>query len=335
MKKSVVLFAFLCFGLAGAFSQTGSITNVQVAQRSDGSGLVDVYFDLNGSGSTYNISLEVSFNSGSNYTIIPSTFLSGDIGPISSGINKHIIWDGLSSFPNTYSDQSRLKITASENVGCPTTLTDIDGNTYQTVKIGDQCWMKENLKTTKYNNGSNIEYPGSNNTVWQNNTSGAYAWYNNDNSWKNIYGALYNWRAVNNASGLCPIGWHVPRDDEWTQLTTYISGGTNNCGTGLKSCRQVNSPLGGNCNTSDHPRWNSNDTYFGTDEYGFSAFPGGYRGNNGFSFYFSLGNAGYWWSATENSTTNAWSRSVSFSSPMIYNAYASMTRGYSVRCIKN
>lgn len=83
---------------------------------------------------------------------------------------------------------------------------DYDGNKYSAVIIGDQCWMRENLKTTHYRNGTAIVYPGSNNTVWETNNTGAYAWYNNDIGWKGIYGAIYNYYAVANSNGLCPAG---------------------------------------------------------------------------------------------------------------------------------
>ncbi len=158
---------------------------------------------------------------------------------------------------------------------CPPNITDFDGNTYKIIEIGLQCWMAENLKTTKYRNGDNITYPGNNNTTWASNTTGAYAWYDNDISWKNLYGALYNWHAVVNSKGLCPIGWHVPSQDELVILTNFI-GGTSH-GNELKSCRQDNSPLGGDCNTIEHPRWDEDPSSYGTDNYGFAGLPGGGR----------------------------------------------------------
>jgi len=199
------------------------------------------------------------------------------------------------------------------------TVTDIDGNIYNTVQIGNQCWMKENLKTTKYRNGTPIEYPGDDNAAWQNNTTGAYAWYNNDISWKESYRAMYNWHAVNNINGLCPAGWHVPSDAEWTQLVDYVVAqgfpnqldNLNGAGNALKSCRQVNSPLGGDCNTTVHPRWIEHDWYpyhHGFDEFGFSGLPGGVRDTNG--NFFSLGAYGQWWSSTESSSTSAWLTSM-------------------------
>ena len=157
---------------------------------------------------------------------------------------------------------------------CGDVLVDIDGNTYNTVQIGDQCWMKENLKTTTYRNGTAIPNVTDAN-AWSNVHYGAYVWYDNDITWKDKYGALYNWFTTVDANGLCPTGWHVPTNDEWTALTDYIGGTGSPHGNELKSCRQMNSPLGGECNTNEHPRWNASHIHYGTDDYGFSGLPGG------------------------------------------------------------
>ena len=232
-------------------------------------------------------------------------------------------------------------------------VTDIDGNFYPSVIIGNQEWMAENLKTTKYRNGTMIEYPGTDNTAWQDNTTGAYAWYSNDITWKDSYGALYNWHAVNNSNGLCPTGWHVPSHDEWTQLEQYICNqlGNVNCetqfpydnsttgwrgtneGNALKSCRQVSSPFGGDCATSEHPRWNSHSTHYGTDEFGFSALSGGYRYAGG--LYSLLGSYGRWWSSTEYSPTDAWGRFLGNDFGNVYRIYISKDIGFSVRCVRD
>ncbi len=106
---------------------------------------------------------------------------------------------------------------------CGNQINDIDGNTYNTVLIGTQCWMKENLKTTTYANGTPIPNV-TDNTAWQNLTTGAYAWYENEIGWKDSYGALYNWYTTVDANGLCPTGWHVPAQSEWTDLTNHIGG---------------------------------------------------------------------------------------------------------------
>lgn len=223
----------------------------------------------------------------------------------------------------------------------PGTVTDVDGNTYRTVIIGNQEWMAENLKTTKYRNGTAIEYPGTNNLAWENAFRGVYAWYDNDIGWKDSYGALYNWLAVNNSIGLCPTGWRVPSDADWTQLVNYVveQGYPNNdlvngTGNALKSCRQVSSQLGGDCATSVHPRWPASTTHYGTDKFGFSALPGGYRSTDGQYFYFGIG--ADWWSSSEFSGTSAWSHHLFHTKGDVFrNYYYNKRLGFSVRCVRD
>ncbi len=200
------------------------------------------------------------------------------------------------------------------------TLTDIDANIYGTVLVGNQCWMKENLKTTRYRNGVPIENPTAN-ADWVNNTTGAYAWYNNDLTWKDSYGALYNWHAVNNGNGLCPEGWSVPTDADFTVLTDYL-GGLSVAGGKMKSTRTHPNP---------HPRWNSPNVGAG-NESGWSAFPGGIRIING--NFLTMGITGYWWTATGISPANAWFRSISNSSSSVNRSDNNKINGYSVRCVK-
>jgi hypothetical protein len=107
MKKSILLFLNLSFTAASAFSQTGSITNISVAQRADNSGLVDVYFPLSGTALAYNITLEASLNAGGTYAAIPPASLSGDLNNINPGAGKHIIWNMLAGYPNTFSPQRK------------------------------------------------------------------------------------------------------------------------------------------------------------------------------------------------------------------------------------
>jgi len=153
-------------------------------------------------------------------------------------------------------------------------MEDIEGNVYNTVKIGTQEWMVENLKVTKYNDGLNIPLVEGNNK-WKNIKTPAYCWYNNDIANKEKYGALYNWYAVDTKK-LAPIGWHVPTDEEWNTLASILVDHAN--------------------------RINKVCLYKGD----FSALPGGYRSNDGNFNYQS--NNGYWWSATENGAAYAWYR---------------------------
>ncbi len=216
---------------------------------------------------------------------------------------------------------------------CPgmSTVTDIDGNIYNTVQIGNQCWMKENLKTTTYRNGTAIPNV-TNNINWQNLTTGAYVWYDNDISWKEPYGALYSWYATVETNGLCPTGWHVPTNDEWTALTDFIGGTASPHGNELKSCRQVNSPSGEGCNTTEHPRWaESNEN--GTDDYGFSGLPGGLREND--SGFYYMGYFGIWWSSTEDSSGNPLGNTLSYDHGDLIFGNGEKNFGLSVRCVKD
>jgi len=229
-------------------------------------------------------------------------------------------------------------------------VTDIDGNEYVTVIIGNQEWMAENLRVTRYNNGDDIP-TGLSNEDWGDTTEGAYAIYNNNNDMLEAYGKLYNWYAVDDSRGLCPEGWSVPSHDDWTQLEQYICSalGNSDCethfpydnttwgwrgtneGNALKSCRQVGSPLEG-CNTSEHPRWNSHSTHYGFDEFGFSALPGGDRNATG-GFYL-LGALGRWWSSTERSSTYAWRRTMLHGYGSVSRVYGNKAFGLSLRCVR-
>ncbi|MBU0713264.1 hypothetical protein KJ762_01980 [bacterium] len=190
------------------------------------------------------------------------------------------------------------------------TVTDIDDNTYQTVKIGNQWWMAENLKVTHYRNGNAIsKVPNS--TVWSSTTEGAYCFYDNNDS--NTYGALYNWYAVDDSRNIAPEGWHVPTDEEWTELADYLG---SNAGTKLKS-------------TSS---WHDNGN--GTDEYGFTALPAGYRRGFDGGFEKMLLNADLW-SASKDNSTNAWRHALYYDSFGINRSNLGKTYGFSIRCVKD
>jgi uncharacterized protein (TIGR02145 family) len=220
------------------------------------------------------------------------------------------------------------------NTPCPEApvLEDIEGNIYNTVMIGEQCWMKENLKTTIYLNGSPIEYQGETKEGASNNY-GSYCWFNDEIIWREKYGALYNWNAVNNANGLCPDGWRVPDKDDWKVLSSFVTGGSIAGGDQLKSCRQVNSPLGGECSTEVHPRWDAHGIYFGVDKYGFSGVPGGTKQFG--TFFYQLGQYGYWWSSSQYSINNAWGYKIGYHYSSIGGINTDKKCYFSVRCIRN
>jgi uncharacterized protein (TIGR02145 family) len=198
----------------------------------------------------------------------------------------------------------------------PTTVTDVDGNVYNTVQIGDQIWMKENLKTSRYNTGSAIPYVVDNGS-WSGLNTGAWSYYNHDENNNAIYGKLYNWYAVEGDS-LCPVGWHVPTDAEWTVLTDYLGG---------------ESVAGGKLKEVGTFHWTGSNTG-ATDEVGFTALPGGIRHVDG--SFSSIRTFGYWWSATPNGSYNSWSRYLSFYSANVYRTSIYDKRyGFSVRCLRD
>lgn len=192
-------------------------------------------------------------------------------------------------------------------------VTDGDGNNYPVVKIGTSLWMAENLKTTKYNDFTGIPLAETN---W-NLTTPAYCWYNNDATTnKNTYGALYNWYAVNTGK-LCPVGWRVPNDGEWTALTDYLGG---------------EAVAGGKLKETGTIHWLSS-TAITTNETGFTALPGGFRLSNGNFSY--LRYSGNWWSSTvADNGFSARFRTVSHGTSEITKGWNSITIGYSVRCVK-
>lgn len=196
-------------------------------------------------------------------------------------------------------------------------VKDADGNEYSAITIGTQTWMKENLKTTKYNDGSTITNHGSD-YEWMNTTSGAYAWYENDVANKSTYGALYNGYAVS-TDRLCPSGWHVPSRDEWLVLINYL-GGVDFAGGKLKETGTTH--------------WLPPNTA-ATDEYGFKALPGGRRDNTA-SFALKQ-EQGWWWSSTDNATNTDYSSHVYMDFDEAGASYYSLekTYGLSVRCLKD
>lgn len=193
-------------------------------------------------------------------------------------------------------------------------VTDIEGNVYNSIIVGSQEWMAENLKTTKYSDGSAIANV-TDNATWTSSTSGAYCWLSNDINNKATYGALYNWYAVVDSRKLCPSGWHVPTHAEWTTLTTYL-GGESIAGGKLKSTLLWNNPNTG-----------------ATNEISFSALPGGYRNYTG--AFGGFGSYGYWWSATQSNTNYAWSRAMTHNSSIATSGATNKRNGSSVRCVKD
>ena len=206
-------------------------------------------------------------------------------------------------------------------------IFDEDSNGYGTIIIGEQEWMAENLKTTKYNNGVSIPNV-SDDLNWAKSTSGAYCWYKNDKTqFGDAYGALYNWHAVNTGN-LCPKGWHVPTDAEWGTLVQFIDPTSSTfvsfiAGGKLKSTRTA---------PDAHPRWDSPNVG-AIDEYGFSALPAGYRDTDG-TFDGALYTC-FFWSSSEKNALFGQCRGIYNIDSNIGWSYLNKQDGFSVRCLRN
>ena len=218
----------------------------------------------------------------------------------------------------------------------PDPLTDIDGNSYNIVTIGTQYWMAENLKTTKYKDGTNIPLITDSIAWYQcGNTTPGYCWYKNNEANKITYGALYNWNTVNTGN-LCPAGWHVPSDTEWTTLENYlISNGYNYDGTTSdnKYSKALASATGWNLSTNTGAVGNT-DYPAKRNSTGFTGLPAGTRMGTDGAFRW-VREAGYWWSATERSSIEAWSRNMDMDYADLYRGRPVKDNGSSVRCIKD
>jgi uncharacterized protein (TIGR02145 family) len=249
---------------------------------------------------------------------------------------------GIKVYVNmNYTTNDRLKYTAVSGNN-KTVMTDIptadktvtftfteckdgDNNYYPVVQIGTQLWMEENLKTTKYNDGTSIpnitDY-----TAWKQLTTGAYSDYDNIPANSTTYGRLYNWYTVDNnqatklasngGKNVCPTSWHVPSNVEWTTFTNFFGGEGAPFNIGVQ-LRETGT-------THWVPNTRSNNLK------GFTALPGGCN----FGAYFNIGTDGYWWSSTQYSSW-AWFRHLSYDFDGIYSSYIEMGQGYSVRCVRD
>ena len=198
------------------------------------------------------------------------------------------------------------------------TVTDIDGNVYQTLTICNQTWTKSNLNVSKYRNGDLIPQV-TDPTAWANLTTGAWCYYNNDPTNGAVYGKLYNWYAVNDPRGLAPLGYHIPTDAEWTSLINCLGG---------------EAVAGGKMKEAGTGLWLTPNTG-ATNESGFTGLPGGYRGFNG-SFN-SISRNCYWWSSSEYDTMDGLFYylyyNINGGNAFRYNY--NKKDGFSIRCIKD
>lgn len=201
----------------------------------------------------------------------------------------------------------------------PATIKDFDNNVYETVKIGTQMWMADNLKATHYQNGDLIATtnPATLNITAE--TSPKYQWaYSGNENNVQIYGRLYTWYAITDARKICPTGWHLPSDGEWTLLE-------NTLGTYLVA--------GSKLKEAGNEHWLAPYNLDATDVSCFTALPGGYRHDEG--TFWQIQNNCYLWTSTDSETAKSWSRNLNSSFPIVVRGSTNRSWGLSIRCIKD
>jgi uncharacterized protein (TIGR02145 family) len=281
MKSKYFLIILIHIGIANTVSAQ-SISNVQSTLDSNS---ITINYNLNNIEDTF-ISVYLSENGGLTFSG-PLMSVTGDVGfDVKAGLNKKIKWDVLSERGVLLGNNIVFRVTASKHGNFQDPR---DGTAYKFVTIGKQVWMAENLAFKP--------------------TTGNYWAYDNNGSNVDKYGYLYDWQT---ACNVCPTGWHLPSDAEWTQLTDFMGGDT---GTKLKT----------------KSGWSNNGN--GTNDYGFSALPGGNRYDQGlFKF---IGHLGLFWSSTESSTNNAWNRGIVYDYSNVRRFGYNKQNGFSIRCLRD
>jgi uncharacterized protein (TIGR02145 family) len=315
--------------LHSATTNANGLVSIEIGAGTSPNG---TFSSINWGNGTYYVKTETDPNNSTNYTIVGTSQLMSvpyalHANCVASSLSGDTLFVGCKKYiiPGIVDISETTSITAhscgATNVHNPNltygSVKDVDGNTYKTIQIGTQTWMAENLKTTKFRNGAPIPNI-TDNTQWQNNTTGAYCSYNNNTSNDCPYGKLYNWYAVKSANQLCPTGWHVPSDLEWINLENILGGAASgNVGNKMKS--------------EGNQYWMP--TNIGNNNSGFSAIPGGYRNSNGVSW--GVGNTGNYWSSTGVNTSTAWDRSLTYNYGGLDGVTSNKNIGKSVRCIKD
>ena len=291
MRNCIFVFLFNLFALAVDAQTVRNVKATQEGQK------IAISYELVCTQPT-EINLFLSEDNGKTWNAL-MTGVSGDIGSRIAQGNKVIYWDVLQSNEKLVGNAFVFKVKVKE-----------DSKEIKSVRIGNQVWMAENLNVDHYQNGDPIPEVRDGGQ-WSNLSSGAWCYYDNDIANGEVYGKLYNWFAVNDARGLCPIGWHPPSDDEWTLLTLSL-GGEKVAGGKMKSTLGWDSPNTGATNSS-----------------GFTGLSGRYRFNDGTY----IGDNGYWWSILESGSDGAWFRALGHDGSYVLRVTAHKQNGFSVRCV--
>lgn len=225
----------------------------------------------------------------------------------------------------------KVKFPPIDFINTPSFVDNRDNEIYHYVKIDNQYWFAENLRAIKLNDGTPIPLV-KDNKEWENLQTPAYCWYDNDKrAFGSAYGPLYNWFAVNTGK-LCPAGWHVPSDEEWTQLTKYVGDSIDWVTRGIAPSDGI---AGNKLKEAGFKHWSYQDSLKATDEFGFRALPGGYRTIYGISF--AIGFQGSWWSSSENKydPRDGYNREMYLNSSGVTRIEQYKQTGMSVRCVKD
>ena len=323
-NKSVSLRISLLQGSttgASVYSETHAVStdNTGIINIAIGGGTVvsGTFANIDWSTGTYFVKVELDATGGSTYALVgTSQLLSVPYAMYADNLNLSRNGKNWDLFVQDNGVLIALpKITVEKPASTVPSVTDASGNVYGTVKIGTQVWMDKNLMTTKYKDNTAIPLV-TDATVWAGLGTPAYCNHNNTTNADtiNTYGRLYNWHTVN-TNNLCPTGWHVPTDADWTVLTDYLG-----------------SMAGGRMKESGTIHWLTPNTD-ATNDSKFTALPGGNRNSNG--AFNDIGGFGSWWSATENDTTFAGCRCLSSGIGGLSICADDKKSGYSVRCLRD
>jgi len=318
----IVLFILTA---AVVYSADPVVENVRFAQRTDGTLLVDIYYDVtDADGDSLEISVTASNDNGATWSL-PCASLSGDIGyGIDTGNNKHIVWDFYADNPDVSGSNYKIRVKAEDYV------VDIDGNRYKIVTIGNLEWMAENLRVTQYRNGDflpNVIDRAEFNKL----STGAYCYYDNNNNYASIYGALYNWYVVNDSSNIAPFGWHVATDEEWKQLEMTLGMSRETA----DSVGRRGTDEGGKLKETGTTHWTSPNEG-ATNASGFTARPGGIRQPFVLHDFSVMGDKAFFWVASECcEQEQAWARDLYFNHSNIHRYGWQKVHGFSIRCVRD
>ena len=210
------------------------------------------------------------------------------------------------------------------------TMTDVEGNVYKTVKIGNQWWMAENLKVKKFSNGNLITHLSSSQN-WIADLPGYCAWSDESNTTTNFPGLLYNWAVLVDSNNIAPEGWHIPTDAEWKALEKEL--GMSVAESDLSGWR--GNDEGEKLKIESPADWIQYGDVWSTNASGFTARAGGCRLFDGSWADPGLSHTGFWWTASEYNSSDAWYRYLDYKNSNIFRSASSKHYGFSIRCVKN